>query len=180
MNALILGRWVMGINSSYSYDLKLNGVYFILFSLQKSFFSFFFFDHIFTLIIVVFPYFRCQHYRRRCFLRAPCCNEIYSCRHCHNEATVIYSYPLFLFIYLFGLLLCIYIYIYEYTQHIEWFMLSTPSIGIKALTDVVILVYVSFILSLILFAVKTRRVVEYDAQICGYISKNNEFIIVCL
>ncbi|XP_047157925.1 E3 ubiquitin-protein ligase MIEL1-like isoform X2 [Vigna umbellata] len=30
----------------------------------------------------------CKHYRRRCRIRAPCCNELYSCRHCHNEATV--------------------------------------------------------------------------------------------
>ncbi|KAG6764860.1 hypothetical protein POTOM_032348 [Populus tomentosa] len=29
----------------------------------------------------------CQHYRRRCQIRAPCCNEIFTCRHCHNEAT---------------------------------------------------------------------------------------------
>lgn len=28
----------------------------------------------------------CQHYRRRCRIRAPCCNEIFNCRHCHNEA----------------------------------------------------------------------------------------------
>ncbi|XLT06822.1 hypothetical protein HN51_045571 [Arachis hypogaea] len=28
----------------------------------------------------------CQHYRRRCRIRAPCCNEIFHCRHCHNEA----------------------------------------------------------------------------------------------
>ncbi|CAL5206388.1 unnamed protein product [Lathyrus oleraceus] len=28
----------------------------------------------------------CQHYRRRCRIRAPCCNEIFDCRHCHNEA----------------------------------------------------------------------------------------------
>lgn len=28
----------------------------------------------------------CVHYRRRCRIRAPCCNEIYDCRHCHNEA----------------------------------------------------------------------------------------------
>ncbi|GMH11867.1 hypothetical protein Nepgr_013708 [Nepenthes gracilis] len=27
----------------------------------------------------------CQHYRRRCRIRAPCCNEIFDCRHCHNE-----------------------------------------------------------------------------------------------
>ncbi|GJY44452.1 E3 ubiquitin protein ligase MIEL1 [Tanacetum coccineum] len=24
--------------------------------------------------------------RRRCMIRAPCCNEVYACRHCHNEA----------------------------------------------------------------------------------------------
>ncbi|KAL8142811.1 hypothetical protein V2J09_015843 [Rumex salicifolius] len=29
----------------------------------------------------------CNHYRRRCKIRAPCCNEVFSCRHCHNEAT---------------------------------------------------------------------------------------------
>ncbi|WRX34693.1 zinc finger protein [Theobroma cacao] len=28
----------------------------------------------------------CLHYRRRCKIRAPCCNEIFDCRHCHNEA----------------------------------------------------------------------------------------------
>uniref|UniRef100_A0A9I9EC50 CHY-type domain-containing protein n=1 Tax=Cucumis melo TaxID=3656 RepID=A0A9I9EC50_CUCME len=28
----------------------------------------------------------CQHYRRRCKIRAPCYNEIYPCRLCHNEA----------------------------------------------------------------------------------------------
>ncbi|KAK4485867.1 hypothetical protein RD792_008515, partial [Penstemon davidsonii] len=28
----------------------------------------------------------CSHYRRRCRIRAPCCNEIFNCRHCHNEA----------------------------------------------------------------------------------------------
>ncbi|KAM1224752.1 probable E3 ubiquitin-protein ligase RZFP34 isoform X2 [Malus sylvestris] len=28
----------------------------------------------------------CPHYRRRCSIRAPCCNEIFDCRHCHNEA----------------------------------------------------------------------------------------------
>jgi len=31
---------------------------------------------------------RCQHYRRRCRIRAPCCNEIFDCRHCHNDAKV--------------------------------------------------------------------------------------------
>ncbi|XP_020241351.1 E3 ubiquitin-protein ligase MIEL1-like [Asparagus officinalis] len=31
--------------------------------------------------------FGCKHYRRRCKIRAPCCNEIFGCRHCHNEST---------------------------------------------------------------------------------------------
>ncbi|KAL0394026.1 UNVERIFIED_CONTAM: E3 ubiquitin-protein ligase RZFP34 [Sesamum latifolium] len=30
--------------------------------------------------------YRCSHYRRRCQIRAPCCNQIFDCRHCHNEA----------------------------------------------------------------------------------------------
>ncbi|XP_006291570.2 E3 ubiquitin-protein ligase MIEL1 isoform X1 [Capsella rubella] len=29
--------------------------------------------------------FGCEHYRRRCTIRAPCCNLIFPCRHCHNE-----------------------------------------------------------------------------------------------
>ncbi|KAM7276430.1 hypothetical protein ACFE04_018296 [Oxalis oulophora] len=29
----------------------------------------------------------CDHYKRRCKIRAPCCQQIFSCRHCHNEAT---------------------------------------------------------------------------------------------
>ncbi|XP_020252313.1 E3 ubiquitin-protein ligase MIEL1-like [Asparagus officinalis] len=32
--------------------------------------------------------FGCNHYRRRCKIRAPCCNEIFGCRHCHNESDV--------------------------------------------------------------------------------------------
>ncbi|XP_042496888.1 probable E3 ubiquitin-protein ligase RZFP34 isoform X2 [Macadamia integrifolia] len=28
----------------------------------------------------------CSHYRRRCRIRAPCCKEIFDCRHCHNES----------------------------------------------------------------------------------------------
>lgn len=28
----------------------------------------------------------CSHYRRRCRLRAPCCDEVFTCRHCHNDA----------------------------------------------------------------------------------------------
>lgn len=31
----------------------------------------------------------CPHYRRRCRIRAPCCNEIFDCRHCHNETKVL-------------------------------------------------------------------------------------------
>ncbi|PKA45851.1 RING finger and CHY zinc finger domain-containing protein 1 [Apostasia shenzhenica] len=30
--------------------------------------------------------FGCSHYKRRCKIRAPCCGEIFDCRHCHNEA----------------------------------------------------------------------------------------------
>ena len=28
----------------------------------------------------------CEHYVRRCSLVAPCCNKVYVCRHCHNDA----------------------------------------------------------------------------------------------
>eukprot|EP00389_Voromonas_pontica_P001237 GDKH01001840.1.p1 GENE.GDKH01001840.1~~GDKH01001840.1.p1 ORF type:complete len:301 (-),score=21.96 GDKH01001840.1:248-1150(-) len=28
----------------------------------------------------------CQHYKRACKIIAPCCNEEYWCRHCHNDA----------------------------------------------------------------------------------------------
>eukprot|EP00775_Hariotina_reticulata_P005876 gene5876-6117_t len=28
----------------------------------------------------------CEHYRRRCKLVAPCCGEVFWCRHCHNQA----------------------------------------------------------------------------------------------
>jgi hypothetical protein len=31
---------------------------------------------------------RCVHYRRKCKIRAPCCGEVFDCRHCHNEAKV--------------------------------------------------------------------------------------------
>ena len=27
----------------------------------------------------------CEHYLRRCKLVAPCCNEVFWCRHCHNK-----------------------------------------------------------------------------------------------
>ncbi|KAK9945508.1 hypothetical protein M0R45_011021 [Rubus argutus] len=35
----------------------------------------------------------CDHYRRRCKIRAPCCDQIFTCRHCHNEATSSLSNP---------------------------------------------------------------------------------------
>ncbi|CAL5347055.1 unnamed protein product [Camellia sinensis] len=35
----------------------------------------------------------CKHYRRRCKIRAPCCNEVFDCRHCHNESTSTLSSP---------------------------------------------------------------------------------------
>ncbi|KAF6988862.1 hypothetical protein CFC21_006295 [Triticum aestivum] len=28
----------------------------------------------------------CEHYTRRCRIRAPCCGEVFGCRHCHNQA----------------------------------------------------------------------------------------------
>ncbi|ERN16907.1 hypothetical protein AMTRI_Chr02g264560 [Amborella trichopoda] len=35
----------------------------------------------------------CKHYKRRCKIRAPCCNEVFPCRHCHNEAKSLVSSP---------------------------------------------------------------------------------------
>ncbi|XP_022758071.1 E3 ubiquitin-protein ligase MIEL1 isoform X1 [Durio zibethinus] len=35
----------------------------------------------------------CDHYKRRCKIRAPCCNKIFPCRHCHNEAANSLSNP---------------------------------------------------------------------------------------
>lgn len=35
----------------------------------------------------------CEHYRRRCKIRAPCCNQVFTCRHCHNEAMSSLSNP---------------------------------------------------------------------------------------
>ncbi|KAH7676780.1 Zinc finger RING/FYVE/PHD-type protein [Dioscorea alata] len=29
----------------------------------------------------------CKHYKRFCQIRAPCCNKIFDCHHCHNEST---------------------------------------------------------------------------------------------
>ncbi|CAN6284427.1 unnamed protein product [Urochloa humidicola] len=30
----------------------------------------------------------CKHYRRRCKIVAPCYKQVFTCSHCHNEATV--------------------------------------------------------------------------------------------
>jgi len=30
----------------------------------------------------------CEHYRRGCRVVAPCCGEVFGCRHCHNDAKV--------------------------------------------------------------------------------------------
>ena len=62
------------------------------------FFSFNFFSYFFRFLdwfpvhfLFLFNFFyRCKHYRRRCKIRAPCCNEIFSFRHCHNKATVLF------------------------------------------------------------------------------------------
>jgi hypothetical protein len=45
---------------------------------------FFFFPEMFWLCTAPIDR-RCKHYRRRCRIRAPCCNDVF---HCHNEATV--------------------------------------------------------------------------------------------
>lgn len=44
-------------------------------------------DLLYTCVFV-----RCSHYRRRCKIRAPCCDEIFDCRHCHNESKVVCSF----------------------------------------------------------------------------------------
>ncbi|XP_031258217.1 E3 ubiquitin-protein ligase MIEL1-like isoform X2 [Pistacia vera] len=40
-----------------------------------------------------FLFLRCEHYRRRCKIRAPCCDKIFPCRHCHKEAVNSLSDP---------------------------------------------------------------------------------------
>ncbi|KAL8143100.1 hypothetical protein V2J09_016132, partial [Rumex salicifolius] len=35
----------------------------------------------------------CEHYKRRCKIRSPCCNQVFTCRHCHNEAMSSLSNP---------------------------------------------------------------------------------------
>ena len=53
------------------------------------------FPHGFLLPVIIFLLesrvprtIRCVHYRRKCKIRAPCCGEVFDCRHCHNEAKV--------------------------------------------------------------------------------------------
>ncbi len=41
---------------------------------------------------------RCSHYRRRCRIRAPCCDEVFDCRHCHNDVKVCFQFDIFRFI----------------------------------------------------------------------------------
>jgi hypothetical protein len=35
----------------------------------------------------------CAHYRRGCRIVAPCCGDLFGCRHCHNDAKVRFSHP---------------------------------------------------------------------------------------
>ncbi|XP_074268332.1 E3 ubiquitin-protein ligase MIEL1-like [Silene latifolia] len=37
--------------------------------------------------------FGCEHYKRRCKLLAPCCNRVFTCRHCHNDVMGSLSNP---------------------------------------------------------------------------------------
>lgn len=66
-------------------------IYSVIFVLEC--FDLFLLRHIWDVYLSIFflilHFCRCQHYRRRCRIRAPCCNEVYDCRHCHNEAAVI-------------------------------------------------------------------------------------------
>ncbi|CDY26969.1 BnaC09g36140D [Brassica napus] len=43
-------------------------------------------SHVTHLMEISSGYYGCSHYRRRCKIRAPCCDEVFDCRHCHNEA----------------------------------------------------------------------------------------------
>ena len=54
-------------------------------------FFFFFFVLAFVISNLFSISIRCEHYRRRCRIRAPCCDRIFTCRHCHNEAMVCLS-----------------------------------------------------------------------------------------
>lgn len=61
--------------------------YFIINHLEFFFFLMFYYCLIFLLNSKCVTC-RCKHYKRRCKIRAPCCNETFDCRHCHNEAKV--------------------------------------------------------------------------------------------
>ncbi|CAG7910647.1 unnamed protein product [Brassica rapa] len=43
-------------------------------------------SHVTHLMEISSGYYGCSHYRRRCKIRAPCCDEVFDCRHCHDEA----------------------------------------------------------------------------------------------
>lgn len=58
---------------------------------------YFYFDW-FRLQLLLLSVNRCEHYKRRCKIRAPCCDQIFSCRHCHNEATVSLSLSIFIIV----------------------------------------------------------------------------------
>jgi CHY zinc finger len=77
--ASILARWDMG------YSLSLSLLISPWFS-QTSYVIYFFFINFKEVISC--GLIRCKHYRRRCKIRAPCCDEVFYCRHCHNESTV--------------------------------------------------------------------------------------------
>ncbi|GJN31465.1 hypothetical protein PR202_gb19865 [Eleusine coracana subsp. coracana] len=57
----------------------------------------------FGFVLFIHAVLGCKHYRRRCRIRAPCCNDVFHCRHCHNESTV---RPLLLSSTLWDQLLC--------------------------------------------------------------------------
>lgn len=92
MNVLVLGGWVTGMINKRHQPLLLPP--FPIFQFSFIFFCLVLFKRIngfFWFSNVAFSFmgfYRCNHYRRRCRIRAPCCNEIYPCRHCHNDATV--------------------------------------------------------------------------------------------
>lgn len=81
------------------------------FSFHFFFLYFFYFDlnfidfMNFSFVGIWFLLDRCKHCRRRCRIHAPCCNEVYTCRHCHKEATVFLDpFPLFTFVFILKIL----------------------------------------------------------------------------
>lgn len=82
MNVFSSGRWVTGMDD----EILLISLLLCLCWWAHTFMSSLLKSESGYLVVGIVS--RCKHYRRRCMLRAPCCNEIFSCRHCHNEATV--------------------------------------------------------------------------------------------